>query len=385
MTSRWTSPADLRAKVARRWSDGSLLAALAEDAPFPSLDLPLRGPAAGEIGDDLEAVQGWVAELESGSDGGRRYDLEYRSIGGRHFGRNRVPTRARVTSYDQAWRLLGVSSEVAAYLRVLDVSADRPAVRDWVAAHPLRALEVAGEWHQVVSAYDWLHGARGSSRHLREIAAPGVDTKFVERHRPLLARLLGVDRSAAGFVSALGLGAKPESVRLRFDAGFLGLPTALSEATFRVAELAGVRVSVAQAVVVENEITYLTVPVPPQGLVIWGKGFDVGRLGSIPWLRDAELHYWGDLDTHGFAILNQLRTVLPRTRSFLMDRATLLQHRDRWVREPAPTAARLDRLTSSEAALYSDLVSDALGPAVRLEQERVDWGWVQDRLPNSRT
>jgi len=51
------------------------------------------------------------------------------------------------------------------------------------------------------------------------------------------------------------------------------------------------------------------------------------------------VHYWGDLDTHGFAILNQLRAWLPQTRSFLMDRQTLVEHRDRWGREPAPTAA----------------------------------------------
>lgn len=381
MTSRWTTPADLRTKVGRHWSDGSLLGALAAHEPFPELDLPLRGPAAGEIGDDVAAVQRWVAELESGSAGGRRYELEYGTVGGRHFGRNRVPMRARLTSYDQAWQLLRVSAEVSAYRRVLDLSAGSPSVRAWAAAHPLRALEVADEWEQLLAAHAWLDGARGSGRFLREITAPGVDTKFVERHRSVLAQLLGADRSALGFVSSLGLGAKPESVRLRFDEGFLGLPPTLSEATFRVAELAAACVSVAQAIVVENEITYLTLPIPTEGVVIWGRGFEVGRLGAIPWLRDAELHYWGDLDTHGFAILNQLRSVLPQTRSFLMDRATLLQHRERWVREPSPTAARLERLTSSEAELFSELVSDALGEAVRLEQERIDWAWVQERLP----
>lgn len=61
--------------------------------------------------------------------------------------------------------------------------------------------------------------------------------------------------------------------------------------------------------------------------------------------------------------------------------ATLIEHRDRWGREPAPTAARLERLAVSEAELYADLVSGALGEAVRLEQERIDWAWVEDRLP----
>lgn len=63
-----------------------------------------------------------------------------------------------------------------------------------------------------------------------------------------------------------------------------------------------------------------------------------------------------------------------------MDRATLVAHRDRWVREPSPAHHQLSRLDHAEAALYSDLVSDRLGDAVRLEQERLDWTWVEQRL-----
>jgi hypothetical protein len=134
-------------------------------------------------------------------------------------------------------------------------------------------------------------------------------------------------------------------------------------------------------VIIENETTYLTVPVPDGGIVVWGKGFEVDRVGSLPWLQHAAVHYWGDLDTHGFAILDKLRAWLPLTRSFLMDRQTLLVHRHRWVREGSPTSARLSRLDRNESDLYDDLVADRLGESVRLEQERVDWNWAYDRLP----
>lgn len=380
MTRAWTSPADLQVKVRRRWVDGSLLSALADDRPFPELDLPVRGPSAGELGDHLDAVRSWAADLEAASRDGRRYELVHVPIGGRHVGRNTIPGRARVTSYEQAWALLGVTSQVAAYRRVLELSAGLTEVRDWVAAHPLQALEVADHWEQVLAAYRWLNDSRGSGRWLREITAPGVDTKFVERHRTLLSQLLDVDRSPTSFLTALGLRTKPGSLRLRFDPSALGLPDALSEGTFRLEEVAVLAACVSRAVIVENETTYLTVPVPAGGVVLWGKGFEVSRAGSLPWLRGVAVHYWGDLDTHGFAILNQLRARLPHTTSFLMDRSTLLAHRDRWVREPSPTSARLDRLTPDEAAVYSDLVSDRLGEAVRLEQERIDWTWVSERL-----
>ena len=98
-------------------------------------------------------------------------------------------------------------------------------------------------------------------------------------------------------------------------------------------------------------------------------------------LKDAAIDYWGDMDTHGFAILNRLRTHLPRTRSFLMDSATLLEHRERWGREDKPTAATLSALTPAEAAVYDDIVSDRYGDRVRLEQERISWDWVLAHLP----
>jgi len=136
--------------------------------------------------------------------------------------------------------------------------------------------------------------------------------------------------------------------------------------------------------VVENEITYLSVPVPDDGAVIWGKGFDIDKVGRLPWLAGVDLTCWGDIDTHGFAILDRPRAWLPQTRSVLMDRRTLLAHRDRWVREDRPTAVHLSRLHPDETELYADLVVDNLGERVRLEQERIDWSWAAAELALTR-
>ena len=156
----------------------------------------------------------------------------------------------------------------------------------------------------------------------------------------------------------------------------LGLPAPLSEIAGRSEELQELAVTPTCALIVENEVTYLAVGVPPGGVVIWGKGFEVDRAGRLPWLAGVDIVYWGDLDTHGLAILDRLRAFLPETRSVLMDRETLLAHRDRWGSEDRPARSaltRLTRLTEDEAALYADLVGDHLGTNVRLEQERIDW------------
>lgn len=379
MTRAWTTPDDIAARVRRRWADGSLLRAYAGSEPFEPIEIPIRGPRAAEIGDDLEAVRSWVAVLDAGRRDDRRYTLRWQAVGGRHIGRNMLPSRAVISSVEQAWALLGVRESVGRFDEILNVVGGQPPVRAWVVDHPLRALELHDEMARLVSAYEWLDAHRGSGRYLREITAPAVDTKFAEKHRVVLAAMLGVPSRPAGFLASLGLAIKPEFIRFR-PAPDLGLPAQGSEFAMRVAELGALPIRPRAAIIVENEISYLSIAVPQDGIVLWGKGFDVDRVGSLRWLSDADVTYWGDIDTHGFAILDRLRAWLPQARSVLMDRATLMAHRERWGREERPAHSSLTRLTAAEQDLYSDLVTDALGERVRLEQERIDWAWVVHRI-----
>jgi hypothetical protein len=95
---------------------------------------------------------------------------------------------------------------------------------------------------------------------------------------------------------------------------------------------------------------------------------------------DLDAVYWGDIDTHGFVILDRLRRHFPRLRSVLMDRATLAAHPSQWVTEATPTSVVLEHLTPPELELYRGLVAGEPGPAVRLEQERVSFGWIRQAL-----
>jgi hypothetical protein len=106
-------------------------------------------------------------------------------------------------------------------------------------------------------------------------------------------------------------------------------------------------------------------------------------VAPLHWLADRRLTYWGDIDTHGFAILDRLRQHFPHARSMLMDRTTLLAHETHWVREPKPVATRLDRLHPNEADLYRDLVEETLGPTVRLEQERISYAAIEHAVAST--
>ena len=80
------------------------------------------------------------------------------------------------------------------------------------------------------------------------------------------------------------------------------------------------------------------------------------------------------------AMLDRLRAYFPRTRSLLMDQQTLLAHRALWVREQSPHGGSLSRLDLDERALFEELAGDRHGLGVRLEQERIPFGWVRKAL-----
>lgn len=99
------------------------------------------------------------------------------------------------------------------------------------------------------------------------------------------------------------------------------------------------------------------------------------NIAQARWLERCTLHYWGDIDTHGFAILDQLRHHFSHVESFLMDRASLDAHVAFWGREDKP-----QRLTPEELRLYDDLRDNRIREGLRLEQEHLSFGWVREQI-----
>jgi hypothetical protein len=121
-------------------------------------------------------------------------------------------------------------------------------------------------------------------------------------------------------------------------------------------------------IIAENRIDCPALSTHENTLAILGMASDIDSLSSIPWLADQPLHFWGDLDPQGFAMLSRLRTHFPELRSFLMDWDTLLEHRRFWTLESKFTKVlrSLEGLNSQEQRVYEALRLDCLGDSVRL-------------------
>lgn len=259
----------------------------------------------------------------------------------------------------------------------------------------------------------WLRTNPEPGVYVRQLSLPGVHTKFVEKHRKVVGELadaLGSDAASAAVESAdetlpdvpaepgslLGQSAArtpaarfaarhgflhpPEQVRFRMLDPAVPLLGGARDITVTAEAFGPLRLPVNTVIVTENLVNFLALPERKETLAIYGGGYGFSSLRDAGWLRDCEVLYWGDLDTHGFRILDELREVHPHVVSVLMDEATLLAHREVWGREPSPSRASLKRLTTEESELYAALGNDSFGKSVRLEQELIRWDWALERL-----
>jgi hypothetical protein len=154
----------------------------------------------------------------------------------------------------------------------------------------------------------------------------------------------------------------------------------LGDITAPVEQIAALPLRPDRVFIVENLQTGLAFDDLPGAVCFMARGYAVEVFAAIPWLRGRPCHYWGDLDTHGFAILSRLRQHLPDVCSLLMDTDTLLRHRDLWQREDKPAAGPLERLTEAEQAVFAGLSTGRWGEHVRLEQERIDWRYAWEAI-----
>ena len=378
----WSTPEDIRNRIRRDWDNGRMLSG---DTVFP-LRIPLKKPDSRALTAQFEAARHWISNLTAATG----FQLEWREFNHPQLGCNRIPVAAIIESERDALALIGKQRDGAHFRTLVATISDaHPPLLPWLLKRPLNVLDQAESWLRLIAVVDWVIAHPRSNIYLRQIDLASIDSKFIERHRGLLGEMLDLVLAPAaidsqftgvrGFERRYGFKAKPALIRLRFLDHKLRIQ-GLSDLCISSEEFSRLTLVVKHVFITENEINFLAFPEVPDSLVLFGAGYGFDHLAQAAWLHHKNIYYWGDLDTHGFAILDQLRSKFPSAHSLLMDRASLLAHKDFWGNETSPTTRELERLRPDEAALYDDLRFNHIAQNLRLEQERIGFAWVNEVL-----
>jgi len=397
------SPEDVRDRARQLWASGRpLRAALAEmvsgmtSQTFFPCPISFRKPTAQEWLDRFAELRDAVAMLhaESKAVRGVGYVVSYREVAHQKLGRLQVPERI---SFESIADLAAQVGETAALYRFFDlvrlVQEHEPRMIAWLAERPLIALASADIFPRLLAIATYFQSHPRPNQFARELGIAGVDSKFIENNKAIVAEWLdlllpseAVDTSVRGFAAhgferRYGLRFEEPSIRFRW-LDRTRAPASFSDTAVPLSHLSAYAPDCDRVIITENKVNFLTLPPSPNTLAIFGSGYGIDLLGAVGWLAGQPLHYWGDIDTHGFAIVSRLRWHFPHARSLLMDRDTLMRHRDLWTEELSATRVLDDipGLDAHEQALYDDLRHDRLGDRVRLEQERVIYPLVEQAL-----
>jgi hypothetical protein len=388
----WGSSSNIRFQLERKWKSGQILAASIHGESMFPMRIPLKHPTAREISNRFDEVRRWITTLSAQCkrETGNGFSLEWREISHRQLGKNRLPVAAIIESEQDALTIIGKQKQAKQFKTLADSTISAfPQLGDWLQKRPLQVLKHAHDWPQLLNVMQWMSQHPRPNIYLRQIDLPDIHTKFIECHKSLLIELLDIilpadviDIEATGvkeFERRYGFRSKPVQIRFRLlepDSTLEGL----TDLAVPALELARLRLPVTTVFITENDINGLAFPSIAKSMVIFGLGYGLQVLKEISWLNDKAIYYWGDIDTHGFAMLDQIRQYFPHTESLLMNKETLLAHRQLWGEENKPTSRDLDYLRPQENELYREIINNSYANNLRLEQERIGISWLKASL-----
>lgn len=349
------------------------------------LSMPLGVPRnEQQVLDHLAEVRRWQANWQGAAGD---FEIVWEPRKWRQVGTQNLPVQIRFASPEavvdyigdgEAWRRAKRRyREVTSHWPVLAgiLPSDFPVLSEWS----------DDEFSRLISLLQWFDSHPDSGLYIRQVPIAGMDSKWLESHRGIVQILLRTIRDQSGcndFYALTGLRPLPTSMRMRIlDPGLRSCFDGIGDVTAPIDHLADIAAPIHTVFIVENLQTGLAFEDFKGAVVIMGQGYAVEPYSCLPWLAHCRCFYWGDLDTHGFAILDKLRKHVPHVNSLLMDEKTLLAFRNLWGDEEKPCAVKShSRLDENEIEVYRKLKQHYWGPRVRLEQERIPWDYAWSKV-----
>lgn len=314
------------------------------------------------------------------------YTLEFQQVKTKYLGTQDLPASIYFDTGKDFLKFLGKEKEVELFFgSVKKIIEAFPELEDWIFKNPTKVILNHTNWESILKVCQYFNQNPKPNLYLRELPI-NVHTKFIEKNQSVIKDLLEVLISdhisvkEKQFEKRFNL--KYAEPQIRFKILDLEISqrffSGLNDIAIPISQFETLSLPIRKVLVVENKTTLyttLTLPKMDKAIAIFGSGYKISDLKNASWLADKEIYYWGDIDTHGFDILSQIRGYFKETKSIMMDVETLNFFREDWGKGEPIKKNSLPNLTPEEEGLFKFVRADNVN-TIRLEQEKIPFDYV---------
>lgn len=373
MPPKLQTPKDLNKKLISIYTQAQHIKAYILEEDF-SIEIKFKRLSEKEITEHFEFIRDWIEGLHHSF-----FDVEFHKVNYRSLGEQSIP-KVLMFTREAFLKHLAKENIFKRQIQLIDKSIKQfPKLKRLFIQKPKLLMEYDEVWERLLLVSAYFIEYPNPYVYMRELEIEGVDTKFIESHKKVLDVILStlleretITQAQRGFEKRYGLKYDLPSIRFRIlDEKYY--ISGLSDIALPLNEFMTLNIPCEKVFITENKINGLSFPNIKNSMVIFGLGYGVESLKDVAWLRDKKLYYWGDIDTHGFAILSQFRSYFFHVHSIFMNKEMIVEYKNMATQEPKDKRfmGDLKSLTLEEEELFISLKQDFYGSSFRLEQERV--------------
>lgn len=266
------SPEDIRELCERKYP--AFLRSLVERQPFFPLKIRFGRPSPTDDWTKLESEIKALAAADLG------YRIDWVEVNTRRWSRQRLPQHVWFDAEDSFLRMLRKTSEVEAFRKHLEHTRQAcPELEGWLAANASWMLEHTAVWPQLLLVCRFFMANPRPNLYARELPI-AVDTKFIERHQPVLRDLLDFLLPAPSrsdsphFEKRFGLKFEEPRIHFRLLDPVLKQPLQLcvDDLSVPLSQFVALGWADLTLLIAENKQTFLTLPRLANTIAIFGGG-----------------------------------------------------------------------------------------------------------------
>ena len=371
--------AEIKKKASRKYTD--YLRGVAAGKTFQPIEIQCDKKASDTIAEyqkEFNDIRSLSKEVK-----GYGYTIHWKTVKTKMLGTQGLPSKIKFETAEDFERFLQKVKEVDVFRKNVALIKGRfPKLQCWIEKYPLKVIDNSEDWNDILKVLDYFSKNPKPQLYIRELPIE-VHTKFIERHNTLIGELLDIvikeyiNTNEKEFEKRYNLHYDEPTVRIRLLDRTLAKKFfyGLDDITIPVSQFLKLQIPISKVYIVENKVNFLTFPLIPNSIVIWGKGYGVASIKDSELLKSIVLTYWGDLDAQGFEILSQFRSYFAHVKSLLMDKTTFDKYFENDLGTPSKVNVELN-LTTEEKNLYQYIKANNY----RLEQEKIPQRYVIEQL-----